>query len=165
MRNILVIVAHTDDEAIGLGGTIARHVEQGDRVFGLSMTNGLGSRDITDQKKLNERANAASRASKKIGLQWLDACSFPDNAMDTVPLLSVIKEIEKAKQIVKPTLIYTHSPADLNIDHRIVSQATITAFRPQPDEDCLEIRLFEVASATDYGHRSVTDIFSPNLWH
>ena len=75
-----------------------------------------------------------------------------------------MKCVEKEKSRFQPTLVYTHSGADLNIDHRIVVQAALTAFRPQPDEKCREIRLFEVASATDYGHGAVTGKFSPNLF-
>ncbi len=99
-----------------------------------------------------------------MGLEWLEGGSFPDNAMDTVGLLDVAKVIERAKTLTKPTIIYTHSSADLNIDHRIVSQATLTAFRPQPNEVWEEIRTFEVASATDYGHKSITREFTPNLY-
>ena len=43
-NTILVVVAHTDDEALGLGGTIAKHVENGDIVYGVSMTDGVGAR-------------------------------------------------------------------------------------------------------------------------
>jgi LmbE family N-acetylglucosaminyl deacetylase len=93
----------------------------------------------------------------------MDSGNFPDNAMDKIALLEVVKVIERAKREVKPTIIYTHSAADLNIDHRIVSQATLTAFRPQPGEVWKEIRAFEVSSATDYGHPDVTSLFQPNL--
>jgi LmbE family N-acetylglucosaminyl deacetylase len=161
---VLVIVAHTDDEALGLGGTIARHVYSGDIVYGMSMTNGISARDGENQEKIKLRAQASINAGKILGFTWIEGGDFPDNAMDTVPLLSVIKVIEKAKALVKPTLIYTHSSADLNIDHRIVSQATLTAFRPQPNEFWQEIRTFEVASATDYGHKSITNLFYPNLY-
>ena len=30
---VLVIVAHRDDETIGMGGTIAKHSNKGDKVF------------------------------------------------------------------------------------------------------------------------------------
>lgn len=43
-HTVLVVVAHTDDEALGLGGTIAKHVENGDIVYGVSMTDGVGAR-------------------------------------------------------------------------------------------------------------------------
>lgn len=161
---VLVVVAHTDDETLGLGGTIARHVESGDSVYGLSMTDGIGARGGQSDEAIQQRAHAALNAARILGLKWIEGGKFPDNAMDTVSLLSVARVTEKAKQIVKPTLIYTHSSADLNVDHRVVSQATLTAFRPQPTETWTEIRAFETPSATDYGHRSVTNTFYPNVY-
>lgn len=163
-HTILVVVAHTDDEALGLGGTIAKHVENGDIVYGISMTDGISARSGENEEGINFRAQASINAGKILGLTWIEGGSFPDNAMDTVPLLAVAKVIEKAKSLVKPTIIYTHSSADLNVDHRIVSQATLTAFRPQSNEIWQEIRVFEVASATDYGHKSITNLFYPNLY-
>lgn len=163
-QNVLVVVAHTDDETFGMGGTIARHVAAGDRVYALSMTDGVGSRDVQSAAEVEARAQAARGAAEILGMKWLEGGSFPDNAMDTVSLLAVAKLVEDAKRMVRPSLVYTHSAADLNIDHRILCQATLTAFRPQPNETWQEIRTFEVPSATDYGHRSVTASFHPNLY-
>ena len=161
---VLVIVAHTDDEALGLGGTIAKHVESGDIVYGISMTDGLGARGGENKEEIKIRAQASINSGKRLGLTWIEGGSFPDNAMDTVPLLAVAKVIEKAKSLINPTIVYTHTSADLNVDHRVVSQATLIAFRPQPNEVWEEIRTFEIASATDYGHKSITNIFYPNLY-
>ncbi len=163
-HTVLVVVAHTDDEALGLGGTIARHVQNGDIVYGISMTDGVGARGGDNKEEIKVRAQASVNAAKILGFTWIEGGGFPDNAMDTVPLLAVAKVIEKAKALVKPAIVYTHSSADLNVDHRVVSQATLTAFRPQPNEEWQEIRAFEVASATDYGHKSLTTSFSPNLY-
>ena len=163
-HTVLVVVAHADDETLGLGGVIYKHIENGDTVYGISMTDGIGARGVANEQESKARAQASINAGKILGLTWLEGGSFPDNAMDSVPLLAVAKVIEKAKFLVKPTLVYTHSSADLNIDHRVVSQATLTAFRPQPNEIWQEIRTFEIASATDYGHKSITNLFYPNLY-
>lgn len=163
-HTVLVVVAHTDDETLGLGGTIVKHVENGDTVYGVSMTNGVSSRNKRDLEEVRIRSQAANNAGKMLGLRWVEGGDFPDNAMDTVSLLSVVKVIENVKALINPTIVYTHSPADLNIDHRVVSQATLTAFRPHPNEIWQEIRAFEIASATDYGHKSITTSFYPNLY-
>ena len=161
---VLVIVAHTDDETIGLGGTIARHFNEGAEVYALSMTNGVGSRELTNQVDVEIRSEAAFEASKVLGFKWLDAFDYPDNQLDSVPLLEIVKSLEIIKKTINPSLIYTHSSADLNIDHRILNQAVLTAFRPQPNEIWSEIRTFEVPSSTDYGYGSVTNSFEPNLF-
>jgi LmbE family N-acetylglucosaminyl deacetylase len=162
---ILVVVAHSDDETIGVGGTIARHVMNGDHVYVLSLTDGVGARrNINLSGDIKKRLSASRNAAKILGFKWLDGEKFPDNEMDSVPLLSIVKRIEEIKNIVKPNIIYTHTSADLNVDHRLTCQATLTAFRPQPDEPCVEFRMFEVASATDYGYHNITNNFYPNLY-
>ena len=164
IKIVLVVVAHSDDESISMSGTIRKHVDSGDKVYVVSMTDGVGSRSDVIDGEVILRKEAANQASKVLGFEWGRCCDFNDNAMDSYPLLQVVKAVEKAKQDYKPNLVYTHSGADLNVDHRVVSNAVLTAFRPQPMENCKEIRLFEVASATDYGNPAITGSFSPNLF-
>lgn len=162
--NVLVIVAHRDDETLGMGGTIAKHVLNGDNVYCISMTDGVSARYKNNKKEIETRKKSSLNAGKLLGFKWIDGESFSDNAMDTWPLLSIIKVIESVKLKIRPLLIYTHSSADLNIDHQIVGRATLSAFRPHPNEFWQEIRTFEIPSSTDFGHKSVTGNFYPNLY-
>ena len=63
-KSILVIAAHPDDEVLGCGGTIARHVAEGDAVYVLFMTDGVGARfgDSENPPDLEERQLAKTRA-------------------------------------------------------------------------------------------------------
>ena len=128
------------------------------------MTDGVSSRSGAQEHHKKQRTSASARSSEILGFKWVDGGEFPDNKMDDVPLLEIVNLIEEIKAFIRPTIIYTHSAADLNIDHRITSQATLTAFRPQPNEVWQEIRTFEIPSATDYGHKSITSSFEPNLY-
>jgi len=161
---VLVIVAHADDETIGMGGTIKRHVENGDKVLIMSMTNGVGSRDDNNHNEINERLISSEKASRILGFKWIERYDYPDNKMDTCSTLELVKCIEKAKKKYNPSIVYFHSEADLNVDHRILSSAVLAAFRPQPGEFCKELRVFEVSSATDFGHESIFGKFLPNLF-
>ncbi len=164
---VLVVVAHPDDEVLGMGGTIAYHINKEDKVYGMYMTDGTSARkNISKNSKLSKvnRINAAKKAANILGFTWLDAGNFPDNEMDKEPLLKYIRLVEKVKKKINPTIVYTHSIADLNIDHRITNQAILTAFRPQPNESCKEINSFEIPSATDYGHNVVAERFVPNKY-
>ena len=73
----------------------------------------------------------------------------------------VIKIIEEQINSFKPDLILTHHNYDLNIDHRITSQAVMTA--PRPVGSSLQIASFETPSSTEWqfdNHLS----FNPNLF-
>ena len=160
---ILIVVAHPDDETIGMGGSIKKHINKGDDVCVISMTDGIGSRDFSSSKEVKLRSESAKLASRLLGFKWGKSYDFADNKLDSYPILEIIKCVEKAKTKYNPTIVYTHSNADLNIDHRVITNAVLTAFRPQPNENCREIRLFEVPSATDYGN-NIFGFFTPNLF-
>ena len=163
-KNILIIVAHPDDETISMAGTIRKHVINGDSVRIISMTDGVSARLRSKTKDASNRKKSAENAAEILGFNWEALHNFKDNAMDTYPMIEIIQCIEKTKKKLQPDLVYSHSGADLNIDHRIVSNAVLTAFRPEPNEKCREIRLFEIVSATDYSHPSLTKTFFPNLF-
>ena len=71
-RNVLVVCAHADDEVLGCGGAIARHVDQGDVVSLLVLADGVSSRSVSDDVnlavELSERSNALGRASLILGI-------------------------------------------------------------------------------------------------
>ncbi len=163
-KKILIIAAHPDDETIGCGGTIARHANNGDEVGVITLTDGVKSRNNSNNEDADHRNKAAKNALKCLNANWLASGDFPDNQMDSVPLIDVIKFIESYKKSFYPDIIYVHSPSDLNIDHRIAASATLTAYRPQPSETYSEIRFYEVSSSTDYNVRQLERKFAPNLY-
>jgi LmbE family N-acetylglucosaminyl deacetylase len=148
--NILIVAAHSDDEVLGAGASIARCVREGHKVSALFFTDGVGSRG-RKSSEVKARQAAARAAAKILGLSIVEFGTFPDNKLDIVPLLELAQTIERAKKKVQPEAVYTHFWGDLNIDHRRVFEATLTAFRPQPGEVCRSIHCFEVASATEWG--------------
>lgn len=162
-KRILFVVAHADDETLGAGATIAKLASQNNEIKVMSMTDGVGARG-EGKNGVAERIRDADMASKCLGFDWISHNFFPDNQLDTVPLLEIIKLIEKAKLEFNPHIIYTNSPADLNLDHRRVSEAVLTAFRPEPKSNQFELYTFEVPSSTDYGHSSFFRSFQPNFY-
>lgn len=164
-NRVLVIAAHPDDEVLGAGGAIARHSECGDVISILILADGVtsrGSENKNFKKELGQRNASALSAAKILGAQTPILCGFPDNQLDTVPLLSIVKEIEKAIRVINPTIIYTHHAGDVNIDHRLVSEATEAAVRPMKGTDVKEVRAFEVASSSEWNF--TRDVFRPNVF-
>jgi len=163
-KQVLLIAAHTDDEVLGCGGAIARHAASGDDVVAIHLTDGVGARDGADATDVELRSEASQQSADVLGFEWVDSGCFPDNQLDTVPLLELVKFVEKTKRAYQPDLVYTHHGGDLNVDHRLTFQATMTAFRPQPSEKRVEIRSFEVPSSTEWSHRTMGGEFRPNLY-
>lgn len=150
MKAVLVVVAHADDETLGCGGTIAKHVNSGDTVDLVIMTDGVSARpsSLTGQK--NERSDALNLSADILGIRKVYQFNFPDNQMDKISLLEVVNKIESVFEYVTPQIIYTHSQSDLNIDHRITASAVATAARPQPESSVEEIYAMEILSSTNW---------------
>jgi len=164
MKKILVVAAHPDDEVLGCGGTIARHSDEGDEVYILFMTDGVSSRKNASVEDEWERHKSMHQSCEILGTQRPQFLGFPDNRMDTVALLDVVKEIEQVINKIQPSIIYTHHKGDLNIDHQITHQAVLTACRPIPKSPVSEIYSFEVLSSTEWPSPSSQSIFIPNRY-
>lgn len=159
-NTVLVVAAHSDDEALGCGGTIAKHVDNGDMVFAAFMTDGVGARVSSESKEVDERYVASETALAILGVTKNFRFEFPDNQMDSVPLLSVVKKVESIVSEIKPNIVYTHFAGDLNIDHQVTHRAVMTACRPQAWGTVKEIYCFEVLSATEWSSNA-SPIFIP----
>ena len=120
---------------------MAKHSAAGDIVHVLFMTDGVGSRHVSDDKAI-DRKNYAQKAADTLRVTSMRNLRFPDNEMDSVPLLSVIQAVEKVIHELKPEIIYTHHIGDLNVDHQVTHKAVITACRPQPGFCLKEIDVF-----------------------
>lgn len=169
-QTIIVIAAHPDDEVLGCGGTIAKHVKNGDTVHSVILAEGITSRDKSRNREINSEklynlAKAAQRANDILGVHSLRLLDFPDNRMDSLDRLDIIKVVEKIVNEIEPDIIYTHHVGDVNIDHRRIHEAVITACRPIPGNHLVkELLFFETASSTEWMTPGSAPSFSPN-WY
>ncbi len=166
-ETVLVIAAHPDDEVLGCGGTLARMASEGRAVHILLMADGETSRDLgagqtTDSGRLAARNAAAEKACKILGCASVELLTLPDNRLDGLELLDVVKHIEAFVQRYQPWTVLTHFAGDVNIDHRVVHDAVITACRPQPGHPVKELLFFEVPSSTEWRPSGSAESFNPN---
>ena len=159
-RDILVVAAHPDDEALGCGGAIARHAAAGDRVEIVFLADGEGARGAA-AGEVAARHAAARRAAEILGARAPRFVDLPDNRLDSVPLLDVIGRLERALDGYAPEIVYTHSGGDLNIDHRVVHQAVITLFRPLPGACWGGLLAFEVPSSSEWSTPAIGAVSRP----
>lgn len=159
--NILVIAAHPDDEILGCGGSIIK-LKKKCNINVLFMTDGVSARK-KNHEKIIERRNSCERLFKKLGIKKPIFFDFPDNQMDRVPLLEIVKKIEKIVKEIKPQTIFTHYSECLNIDHQITCKAVLTACRPIKNTTVKKILSFEVLSSTEWS-KFKNKGFEPNYF-
>lgn len=167
-NSVLVVVAHPDDEVLGCGGTMARLAQEGHEVRVAILAEGMTSRspqrEQADPKQLHRLHQQAQQAAEKLHVKEVVAASLPDNRLDTVPLLEVVKLVEELIEKFQPEVIYTHHPGDLNVDHGVVHRAVLTATRPMPGKSVREIFAFEVPSSTEWAFHRLEPSFRPNVF-
>jgi LmbE family N-acetylglucosaminyl deacetylase len=161
IQKVLVVIAHPDDETLGAGGTIARLTKLGYPVYVASLTNGVGARGWGNSESLIRKKHSM-QAAARLGFTWVYQGEFPDNSMDSVPFLDIVRAIEKVKMEIEPEIVFTHSSADLNIDHRIVASAVMTAWRPSSNSKNTDLIAMEIPSATDFAPNGFFGSFSAN---
>ena len=168
MQNkILVLAAHPDDEILGCGGTIKKYSQKNFICKTIFFSDGESSRVITDKNKVNrkidQRKNQAKKAGKIIGSKHIDFLNFPDNKLYKIDFLKIVQIIEKNISEFKPNKIFTHYYDDLNIDHSIISKATITACRPAKYSFLKELIFYYEPSSTDWNFSS-KEAFKANYY-
>jgi LmbE family N-acetylglucosaminyl deacetylase len=166
-ESALVVAAHPDDEVLGCGGTLARMASRGHPVHVLLLADGETSRATGAQSRgarnhLAKRRNAAETAGEILGLASLELLDLPDNRLDNMALLDVVQRVEAVVQRYRPAIVLTHHAGDVNIDHRIVHDAVITACRPQPAHSVRTLLFFEVPSSTEWRPPGSGRPFDPN---
>ncbi|MFV8392984.1 PIG-L deacetylase family protein [Flavobacterium sp. LB2P6] len=169
-KRIMIVVAHPDDELLGLGATFNKLINEYNVkthvvILGEGITSRSDNRDISlwEQELAIHRENIKN-AQLAIGYHGTSIYDFPDNRFDSVALLDIVKVIEKEKNVFNPDVIFTHHGGDVNIDHQRTFESIITACRPMNDDKLKMIITFETPSGTEW--RSPTDPrhFLPNLF-
>ena len=165
-KKVLVVAAHPDDEVPGCGGTIARHSDDGDHVQILIVAEGSTPDNITVivsmPKKNFLSYNAAHAAGSILGAAGVDLLDLPDNRLDSIDRLDLVKLIEERIEQHKPHIIYVHHAGDVNIDHRRLHEAVVTACRPIPGQPVRRLLSYEVASSSEWQPPGSAPVFVPN---
>lgn len=164
--NVLVVAAHPDDEILGCGATVARHAAQGCRVETLILAEGATARDNVRDSKSRHTDIKNLRESARLAAEILGAApprfgGLPDNRLDGLDRLDIIKMIETVIAEVRPEIVYTHHSGDLNLDHRIAAEAVATASRPLPGVPLRAIYAFETVSSSEWGPSAGFAEFKP----
>lgn len=169
-KKIMIVVAHPDDEILGLGATMFRLIrDYGVHtrvvILGEGITSRSDKRDRAEwERELATHKNNIYQAQKAIGYNSVGIYDFPDNRFDAVALLDIIKVIEKEKADFVPDVIFTHHGGDVNVDHQKTFEAVLTCCRPMSHEHVKTIVTFETMSGTEWRASTDPKHFIPNFF-
>ncbi len=165
---LLVVAAHPDDEVLGCGGTLARARAKGASVSVLFLGEGiagrfpLGEYDTQEFKLQTQvRTEGAKKALRMLSIDDVKIGTRISCQFDTVPLVELTQEIESAIESFRPTLLLTHNPCEVNIDHRLTHSAVEAACRPTRAWIPKRILAFEIVCS---GNWTFETAFKPNVY-
>jgi LmbE family N-acetylglucosaminyl deacetylase len=165
-HSTLVVAAHPDDEVLGCGGTIAKLAASGHAVHVLLLADGESSRSGVSAEASSQRTQtrhaAALAAGRILGCASVRVEALPDNRLDSMDLLDIVKLVESAIEATVPATVFTHHSGDVNVDHRMAHEAVLAACRPQPGHPVRELYFFEVPSSTEWRPPGSAQVFAPN---
>ena len=157
-KKILIIVSHPDDEILGCGGSINKHVRNKDEVYIYFTHEGSSGRfDTPTDPRINieikKRCDSAKKVAKNFRYKIIGFGNNINLYSDKTDHLQNIKNISKIINRIKPDIIYTHFNNDLNPDHNLTYKFVISAIRPVGFL-VKEIYLMEISSSTDWNIRN-----------
>jgi len=126
--NILVIVAHPDDEVLGMGGTIKKLSKK--HTVSLCVVSEGVSAQYKEKKMIKVRRNDCLKCGKILGITNFEFLDYPDMHLDHIPHLDINIDLEKLMKKYNPDIVYTTPYHDLNKDHQRVFESTLVATRP-----------------------------------
>lgn len=161
--NILVIAPHADDEVLGVGATMAKHIDNGDNVYICIVTRGV--KPLFDDEYMDKLRNETILAHKTLGSIKTYFLEFPSVMLEQVPRHEINNKIFNVVQEVKPDIVYTPHFGDMQKDHQIVAEATMVAVRPKYDHRIREVYAYETLSETEWNNPHNSNAFMPNVYN
>ncbi|GFR37633.1 bacillithiol biosynthesis deacetylase BshB2 [Insulibacter thermoxylanivorax] len=141
-RHILVVLPHPDDEAFGLAGTLAKHIDHGVPVTYICLTLGemgrnLGNPPIANRETLPEiRRQELLESCRIIGIQDVRMFGLHDKTIEFEDHDRLAARIREVIDEVKPSTIYTFYPGfSVHPDHDATGAVVIKAVQEMPEEE------------------------------
>lgn len=151
-----------DDEVLGCGGTIARHVDEGDRVEVCVVCNRAYGRTY-DHGAIEVEKTSTRRAKEILGYSRLSFLDLPDEHLYT-ELQALLEALENTLAELKPDVVYTCHAGDLHQDHQSVAQASNVALRAIAAPFVRRILAYEIPSSTEQTFPTTLETFTPNVF-
>lgn len=163
MKNVIIISAHPDDETLGAGGTILKHIAKGDKVFWLIVTNVFEHQGFT-KERVDSRQEEIKKVEKLLGISKTYLLNYPTMSLSSSSLIKMVPEISKVFSEVEPEIIYTLNRSDAHSDHRVIFDAVMACTKSFRYPFIKQILMYECISETEFAPALAEKAFLPNYF-
>lgn len=160
---VLIIAPHPDDEVLGVGGTIARLVSEGNDVTVAIVTKGW--KPLFEDSQVQQVRLEARLANEVLGVKSLRFMDIPVTKLSTMEKHQLNGEFDHLIGQEKPECIFLPFCGDRHDDHRQVFDACMVALRPSGKCKYVKrILCYETVSETHWSAPYIEPYFEPQLW-
>jgi LmbE family N-acetylglucosaminyl deacetylase len=132
---LLAVLAHPDDESLGIGGTLARYASEGVETFLITATRGERGRYFTNQDRPRDeevgrvRERELRAAAQELGIRDVSLLGYADGGLDAAPTQEAVGRIVSHLRRLRPQVVISFGVdgAYGHPDHIAVSQLTTSA--------------------------------------
>lgn len=162
MNKVLVIAPHPDDEILGCGGTMIKHIESGDEVYVCIVTKGV--MPLFSSELVEKTRSEAKVCHQHIGVKKTFFLDFPAVMIDKENRYEVNGRILDVIKEIQPDEVYIPHWGDMQKDHQIVADACMVALRPKYETKIKAVYSYETMSETAWNAPNVQNEFIPNVF-
>lgn len=162
-KSVVVIAPHADDETLGCGGTIERHIQSGDEVHWVIITC-VSEKNGYSAEATRRRTTEIQKASSMYGLTSLHQLEFAPAKLDQVPIGEIVEQLSKVFRSISPQIVYLPYRGDIHTDHAIVSDAVLSCTKWFRYPSVARVLAYETLSETDFGINPDINYFRPNVF-
>lgn len=161
MNKVMIMTPHPDDETLGCGGTLLRHLQQNDKIYWVIVTE---MKDSFSQEKILKRNTEIECVADQYQFEKIFKLGFEAAALDRVPDSDLIMKISKVFQEIQPNIIYVPYPSDIHSDHKAVFDASVACTKWFRYPFIEKVLVYETLSETDFTINPDANGFRPNIF-
>ncbi len=161
MKSIVIVAPHPDDEVLGCGGTILKHIDNGDEVHWI-IVSGMDTKSFS-KEQIKKRSDEITKVSKLFGFKSTYKLDYPTSKLDQIPKNEIINKFGNLFESLRAEVIYTVFRNDAHSDHKVVFDSVVSATKSFRCPSVKKLLSFETISETDFSN-PMKDPFRPNLF-
>lgn len=162
MSRILIIAPHPDDEILGCGGTMLKHIASGDEVYVCIVTH--AAPPIYPEGSSASIQKAARECHEWIGVKKTYFLNYPTVMLEKVDRYLLNDSILKVITEIKADVVYIPHFGDMQKDHQVVAEACMVAVRPKYTHRVKRVYGYETMSETAWNTPNIQNEFIPNAF-
>jgi N-acetylglucosamine malate deacetylase 1 len=163
MKTVLVVAPHPDDETLGCGGTLLRHISEGNLVHWLIVTMMTEEAGYLPEI-IAQRSREIETVRRLYGFTSVSTLNLPTSHIDESPMSDVIDKIGRIFKQTKPSIVYVPYRGDVHTDHAFVFDAVTACSKWFRYDSVKRVLAYETLSETDFGMNLDAAGFRPTVF-